>query len=158
MIQASQNVTIRRANLDDATYVAKHLRNADKMELIRCGWANFETAVRESVEVSPFAGCALKDDVPFCVFGVLPDDLLGSRARVWLLGTPLINSVKKTFVKYARRFIDETLNHYPVLYNAMDEQNKPARRLLEVLGATFGQTVKTPSGAPFVLFEIRRKN
>lgn len=151
----ASNVIIRRATLADATYVATHLRNADKLELIRCGWADFETPLRQSVEMSPFAGVALKDDVPICVFGLLPDSLIGDRARVWLLGTPLISRVKKTFIKYAHRFIEEMLGRYPILYNAVDAQNEPAKRLLQALGATFYQTVDM-HGSPFLLFEIRR--
>lgn len=150
-------IHIARADKEFTEYVAKHLRESDKREMANAGRTNFEDAVRESVDVSPFAFCALNDGVPLCVFGVKPDSVLSPRARLWMLGTPNISLTKKSFVRQCRIVVDGLLDIYPVLYNAVDANYPQAIRLLQFLGATFGKTVKSSTGAPFLIFEIRRK-
>lgn len=148
---------IARATQAHAQYVAKHLRESDKRELARAGRTDFESAVLESVDVSPFAFVALFQKKPLCVFGLRPDAVLSPRARLWMLGTPDINLTKKDFVKTCRMVVDGLLDIYPVLYNAVDANYPQAIRLLQFLGATFGKNVKSPTGAPFLIFEIRRE-
>lgn len=150
-------IHIARATQEYTDYVAKHLRKSDQCELARAGRTDFEQAVRESVRISPFAFVGLNAGVPLCVFGLLPDSVLSPRARVWMLGTPNINYTKKSFVKHCRIILEGLLDIYPVLYNAVDANYPQAIRLLQFLGATFGKTVISPTGAPFLLFEIRRK-
>ena len=151
-------IRIARATNEHAQYVATHLRESDKRELARAGRTNFEAAVLESVDVSPFAFVALQGKKPLCVFGLLPDSVLSPRARLWMLGTPNINLTKKDFVKTCRIVVDGLLDIYPQLYNAVDANYPQAIRLLQFLGATFGKTVASPTGAPFLIFEIRREN
>lgn len=151
-------IHIKATKKEHALYVAKHLRESDKREMMRAGQQDSTAAVLESVRVSPFAFTALKDGVPMALFGVKPDSVLSPRARVWLLGTDEINFTKKEFVKNCRIVVDGLLDIYPILYNAVDASYTQAVRLLQFLGAQFGKTVKSPTGAPFLIFEIRRKN
>ena len=151
-------IQIKKATIQYAEFVAKNLRPGDKRELKRAGQNNFTRAGLESVRISPCAFAALNDAEPICVFGLKPDGMLAKRARVWMLGTNAINANKRGFVKACRTVINGFLDIYPVLYNAVDASNPKAVRLLEFLGAEFGEKVTLPTGAPFLLFEIRREN
>ena len=151
-------ILIKKANMQDARLVAKNLRATDKRELKRAGKEDYEQAVLDSVRVSPFAFAALEGKTPLCVFGMLPDGVLSIRARVWMLGTAAINENKKEFVKACRTVIDGMLDIYPILYNIVDANYPQAIRLLEFLGASFGEKITLDTGAPFLFFEIRRDN
>lgn len=150
-------IHIARTLPEHTEYVAAHLRQGDIDEMTRAGLTDPAAVVRESVEVSTFAFTALHDGVPMCLFGLRPDGILSRRARVWLLGTPEINTAKKDFVKTCKMVVDGLLDIYPVLYNAVDAQYPQAHRLLTFLGAEFIKKATSPNGNPFILFEIRRK-
>ena len=150
-------IHIARTMPEHTEYVATHLRRGDIDELKHAGRADYAQAVRESVEVSVFTFTALHDGVPMCLFGLRPDSILSRRARVWMLGTPEINTAKKGFVKTCQLVVDGLLDVYPVLYNAVDAQYPQAHRLLYFLKADFVKKVTLPNGNPFILFEIRRK-
>ena len=149
-------ISITKANMQYARFVAKHLRDTDKRELKRAGKEDYEQAVLDSVSVSPFAFAALEGGTPLCVFGMVPDGVLSIRARVWMLGTSDINENKKEFVKTCRTVINGMLDIYPILYNLVDANYPQAIRLLKFLGASFGGKITLDTGAPFVFFEIRR--
>lgn len=150
-------IHIRRTLPEDVPFIAKRLRQGDRLELARAGLTNPAAALEESVRQSAFAFTALHDGVPMCLFGLRPDGILSRRARVWLLGTPEINTTKKGFVKTCQMVVDGLLDIYPVLYNAVDAQYPQAHRLLTFLGAEFIKKATSPNGNPFILFEIRRK-
>lgn len=150
-------IHIARTTPEHTEYVATHLRQGDKDEIAHAGRTDYAQVVRESVEVSVFAFTALHDSVPMCVFGLRPDGILSRRARLWMLGTPEINTTKKGFVKTCRMVVDGLLEIYPVLYNLVDAQYPQAHRLLYFLKADFVKKVTLPTGCPFILFEIRRK-
>lgn len=149
---------IVRASEFHARWVATHLREGDKQELRRAGREDFEQAVLQSVNVSVFSFAALHKGLPVCVFGLVPDGFMAHSARVWLLGTESLNFMKKSFVKKCRQMISQMLGMYPVLYNAVDANYPQALRLLRFLGAEFVEKVITKTGAPFLIFEIRRKD
>lgn len=150
-------IHIRRTLPEDVPFIAKRLRQGDRLELARAGLTDPAAALEESVRQSAFAFTALHDGVPMCLFGLRPDGILSRRARVWLLGTPEINTTKKGFVKTCQMVVDGLLDIYPVLYNAVDAQYPQAHRLLTFLGAEFIKKATSPNGNPFILFEIRRK-
>lgn len=150
-------IHIRRTLPEDVPFIAKRLRQGDRLELAHAGLTDPAAALEESVRQSAFAFTALHDGVPMCLFGLRPDGILSRRARVWLLGTPEINTTKKGFVKTCQMVVDGLLDIYPVLYNAVDAQYPQARRLLTFLGAEFIKKVTSLTGSPFILFEIRRK-
>lgn len=150
-------IHIRRTLPEDVPFIAKRLRQGDRLELARAGLTDPAAALEESVRQSVFAFTALHDGVPMCLFGLRPDGILSRRARVWLLGTPEINTTKKGFVKTCQMVVDGLLDIYPVLYNAVDAQYPQAHRLLTFLGAEFIKKATSPNGNPFILFEIRRK-
>lgn len=150
-------IHIRRTLPEDVPFIAKRLRQGDRLELARAGLTDPAAALEESVRQSAFAFTALHDGVPVCLFGLRPDGILSRRARVWLLGTPEINTTKKGFVKTCQMVVDGLLDIYPVLYNAVDAQYPQAHRLLTFLGAEFIKKATSPNGNPFILFEIRRK-
>lgn len=150
-------IHIRRTLPEDVPFIAKRLRQGDRLELARAGLTDPAAALEESVRQSAFAFTALHDGVPMCLFGLRPDGILSRRARVWLLGTPEINTTKKGFVKTCQMVVDGLLDIYPVLYNAVDAQYPQAHRLLTFLGAEFIKKAISPNGNPFILFEIRRK-
>lgn len=151
-------IHIRRTLPDDAPFIAKRLRQGDRLELAHAGLTDPTASCAESVRQSAFAFTALHDGVPMCLFGLRPDGVLSSRARLWLLGTDEINKTKKDFLRTCKYVVAGFLDIYPVLYNAVDAEYKQARRLLEFLGAKFIKQTTSPTGAPFMLFEIRRKN
>ncbi len=89
------------------------------------------------------------------MFGVIPDALVGERARVWLLTTHEIERMGIRFLKLSREYIGRLRDGYPVLYNWVDARNEQCLKWLRWCGAevyppeTFGK-----DGLPFHYFTL----
>ena len=86
-------------------------------------------------------------------FGVCPteDPKVGC---AWLLGTDLMPTIKKTFIKHSFEYLDELMGDYDCLTNHVSMNNKLSVRWLTWLGAEFGES----HGVDYRRFIINRKN
>lgn len=146
-------VKIRKSKSRDIRKLSGRLREADAQELLAAGNTSVEGALAYSFSSSTHRRTIELDGVPVGMFGLMPETILGDIANVWLLGTPELAQIKKTFVRQSRRVIAEFLLHYPVLWNVVDVRYVSAIRWLESCGAVFDEGSAIPG---FKRFSIRR--
>lgn len=146
-------VKIRKSKRRDIRKLSGRLREADAQELLAAGNTSIESALAQSFSSSTHRRTIELDGVPVGMFGIVPETLIGDIANVWLLGTPELAQIKKTFVRQSRRVIAEFLLHYPVLWNVVDVRYVSAIRWLESCGAVFDEGSAIPG---FRRFSIRR--
>lgn len=75
------------------------------------------------------------DERPICIFGIVPENLIGSKAVIWMLGTDEMEKIKIRFVKNSRKMIDMLLDRYEYLHNYVDCRNHKTIAWLKFLGA-----------------------
>lgn len=90
-----------------------------------------------------------------CVFGVVPDALMGDTAVIWLLGTDLMRKYAADVVRDTRRFVVWARERYPKLHNYVDARNTPSIRWLAGVGFTLDPPVPYGvAGLPFHRFHM----
>lgn len=147
-------VKIRKAKSRDVRLLSGRLREADALEVIGAGAANVADGLAESFQRSTLRRTIELDGLPVGMFGLVPDRKIGAvSAQVWLLGTPELSRIKKTFVRESRRVLAEFLKCYPVLWNVVDVRYTSAIRWLESCGAKFQDKESVLKG--FRVFTLR---
>ena len=135
MLYSHGDISIRELRAEDAKYLNGFLRSEDADEIGIFGhkdfMAHFDFAISQSIE----SYAMLYKGIPCAMFGICPTSLLGSDANIWLLGTPEMAHVKKTFMKLSRLFIGEWLNKYPRLWNLVPCDYEKSLKWLKWLGA-----------------------
>lgn len=151
-------IKVRKANKEDARYIAQHMRQCDKDEVWASDHKTPDEAMREGLQNSIFA-CTVENGVPIAMFGICPFDITGDKASVWLLATDDLDKIKVRFALNSRKFIDTMLEYYPKLENYVDARNTKSINWLKFCGAKIDDPV--PFGAekkPFHHFEFTRSN
>lgn len=75
------------------------------------------------------------DEVAF-VFGLSPVSMLGDQGVPWLVGTPLIDRHRGSFIRLSRSYIPRMLAAYPTLLNIVDARNVKSIAWLKRMGFT----------------------
>lgn len=128
------SVQIIPATVEHAKALAPLLRMEDRAEVFRLyGW-DAETALVESLRASTSAWTAIAEGEPIAMFGVCPVQLLGAIGLPWLLTGDGIERHKLTFVREARKFIEQTRTIWPVLVGIVDPRYEKALRFCKRLG------------------------
>lgn len=148
-------VTIRLSRPEDIHALHRRLRTQDAQEVLASGNESVEGGLAQSFERSTIRYTVEYDGLPVAMFGVVPDTILGNSANVWLLGSPELETKKKTFVRTSRRVVAELLRSYPVLWNLVDSRYKKTFRWLESCGAVFQVTPVRIGDHDFVPFVIK---
>lgn len=148
------NITFRNATLEDCAYLSERLRPEDSAEA-SAQLGNPYDALKYSFDKSEFKQTMLLDDNPIAMFGFAVPVLLGNVANIWLLGTPELAKVKKSFMIASRIIIKKFLQLYPVLWAQVDARYKKTHRWLKWLGAERMSTYNL-HGHKFHDFVIRR--
>ena len=130
------DVTIRKATLEDARYVAANLRSDDRREIEALGLDPafaVEYSFTGSDEV--YTGCV--DGVPALIFGT-GAPTFSDEASVWALGTSLCDKVPLAMVRLGRKMVGKFLEQYSVLENHCDARYKKTIKWLRLIGFTVG--------------------
>lgn len=151
-------VVVRDAVEEDVAALSGRLRDADEKEVVAAGNKDGEESLRQSFARSEVRYTVDIDGLPVGMFGVLRGSILGGDANVWFLGTPELGRIKKTFVRLSRKFIDEFLVQYCVLWNLVDSRYTSSIRWLKSCGAVFNKEPIIMNGQPFYTFVIRRSS
>jgi hypothetical protein len=153
------NIKFKPASKEDVQDIFLRLRTKDLEEAAASGIITPKESLEMSLKMSLYKISAFYDNQIFAMFGIVPTNLIGIKALIWMVGTDDINKIKFSFVKHTRRYVGLFLELYPVLENWVDERYLKAIKWLQICGAEFDfdNPVITPSGIKFYHFEIRRR-
>ena len=126
---------LRKANITDLNHVCKHMRDMDRVEAVYQTGKEPEDALRLTYlagqQVLAIAG---DNDQPMGLCGVISDGC------IWMVCTDELFSNKKyriQLIRKGRKWVDNLLQSYKVLYNFVYAENHTAIKWLKALGFTF---------------------
>jgi hypothetical protein len=133
---------VEHSTKDDALYVARHLRGADRREVSAITKQPPLQVIRDGIDASsPCYTIRL-------TYSGKPCGIFGSREAaypqsglVWLVGTDDLITHSTTFLRHSRQWLATMHEHYRLLYNVIDARNEVHLRWLEWLGFEFIQDV-----------------
>lgn len=131
------DIEIRPSTGEDSVYLAQHLREADKAEVMAsCGSGPLE-AVESSRLASKSCFTVLFKGNPALIFGVLdmPDD--PKIGCIWMLGTDAVDKFRKRFVRHSSAYLKDVCAGYDLVTNFVDERHVESIRWLKYIGAQF---------------------
>ena len=107
----------RRPLPSDIEDVARNMRAIDALECAEIAGQFPLEALREGVEESPGCLAAIVNGKAVCIFGVAPEQTLGSIGNPWLLGVDGFELHSRQILRHSRRFVRGMLALYPHLRN-----------------------------------------
>lgn len=149
-------IVVCDAGKEDIQYLKNNLRKSDVDEIWASHHVTPEYALTEGLRNSSIC-LTIKNEKPLSMFGICPENLLGTRAVLWLLATENLMDVKLEFIRYSRKFINLMIEQYPLLYNWVDARNVKSVYWLKKIGADLKNS--EPYGVdkmPFHYFEFAR--
>ena len=127
------------------------MRQEDKDEIWHLSRLTPHDALVASYEFCSYNMTVLLDNRVALIFGVG-----GEKGRVgvpWMLASPLLQKVRKPFLREAKSFLDEMAAGYPVLTNMAWSKNTEHIRWLKWMGFTFLPAVPMgPDGELYIEF------
>lgn len=139
--------------------IEAHVRPEDAAELWAAGRQTPEQAITHCMAASVFTLTGLVDELPVCIFGVVPTSSLSGRGAPWMVGTVHLERHQRLFLRACRGVIDEMNAMFPKLENAVDARNIKAIRWLRWLGFEIKTAVPFgPDRMPFHPFVRNRPN
>lgn len=141
------------ATLDHAAELAETMRPADVAEIEALGFTP-ASVLRHSLAASVEPLTGLADGRVVCMFGTGSTGLLSRTGFPWLLGSDLVATHARTFLRLNRAWVARQRAQFNSLTNIVDARNTEAIRWLEWLGFEVRrQPIPTkPRGVPFYQF------
>lgn len=143
-------MTVRDTVKDDCFEIGQRMRKQDVQE----AWdANHFSPVETALgcfQLSSFSFTIERNGFAVAMFGLIPKNLVGESAMIWMLCSDGIKGIEKTLVRNSRRFINDMLDYYPYLYSYVSVENDVSFKFLEFIGAKIVQTL--PYGIEQKLF------
>ena len=126
---------LRKSKLSDLNHVVKHMRNMDKMEAYYQTGKQPEEALRLSYLYGQ-TNMAIADDNdnPIGLCGVIADGC------IWMVATDELFNNRKykiQLIREGRKWVNNLLKSYDLLYNMVYAENHSAIKWLKSLGFTF---------------------
>ena len=126
---------LRKSKLSDLNHVVKHMRNMDKMEAYYQTGKQPEEALRLSYLYGQ-TNMAIADDNdnPIGLCGVIADGC------IWMVATDELFDNRKykiQLIREGRKWVNNLLKNYNLLYNMVYAENHSAIKWLKSLGFTF---------------------
>ena len=128
---------LRKANLEDLRYVAKNMREVDKIEA-------FYQSGQEPLQALQFTYICSKVNMAIADDNDQPMGLCGvvDGGVIWMVATDKLfenNKYKIQLIRKGRKWVDNLLKNYKILYNFVYAENDSAIKWLKSLGFTFIQ-------------------
>lgn len=139
--------------------VASAMREADIMEIWAASKSRPVASLKHCMAISDYMKTIIVDGKPAGMFGTTPMSKLSGRGAVWMLGTPDIDRISKTFLRQSRKYVDEMLAPYRIIENYVDARNTRSILWLKWLG--FVMLDPEPHGhlqIPFHRFYMENNN
>lgn len=138
------------------THIGENMRQADADEIRALGLEPM-VGVWQAFRASSHAWTLRVNGEPVCVFGLVPTNLLGRTALIWLLGTDGVPSNARSFVAACRPSLEKCLELYDHLYNWVDVRHSASLRWLKWMGFEFSDPAPHGMlGMPFRRFDMRK--
>lgn len=147
------DLRIRPAIFSDVEWIAPRMREADRLEVLASTTMRPARSLALAFEFSEQVWTGTADGVPVCMFGVCCLDPLVGAGIPWLLGTDLVETHFRGFLRGSRMVVEAMRTEYTSLENHVDARNVRAIEWLRWLGfAIHEQAPFGPFGAPFHRF------
>lgn len=147
---------VRRATIEDVTYIAQNLRQADRNE------CDATTAMPPELFLPRAVGACRdvwtfhrNDGLPVGVFGVDPTSI-PEVGIVWMVSTDVINDHKREFLTECVPIVDMLNNKYPIITNMVDARNTLHHRWLKWLGFCFLRRIEQWGARSVPFYEFAR--
>lgn len=146
-------IRITPANREDAIWLSSRLRPEDTREIIASTGRQPAEIVPLSFDLSEecFTVRSQHCDEPIAIYGVADDPNDTSMGVVWLLATPRMSSISRSFLRTAPKLLDYLAAHYTRgLHNIVDGRNVLHLRWLQKTGFVLLDEVRRRSGVNFL--------
>lgn len=137
----------RDATLKDSLVVANNLRPEDRDEMEGIGYTvlSLPLGVATCEHSTYFFS---KEGKPAGLAGIARLD--NNVGQIWMLCTPVIHDAPITFVREARKWLENIQGEYKLLWNVADARNQVHHKLLKHLGFKALRTVPVgPKNLPY---------
>lgn len=138
-------IRIAPASREDAIWLSSRLRPEDIREIEAATGRTPEENVPLSFDISEecFTVRSLNSDEPVAIYGVADDPNDASMGVVWLLATPRMSNVSRSFLRAAPKLLDHLAANYTRgLHNLVDTRNMLHIRWLQKTGFRIRGKVK----------------
>jgi hypothetical protein len=123
--------------LEDVEHIAPRLREADRRECLAATGKEPLDVLKMSLLIGDFTyTMTAPDGTKVGLFGVCKSPLEGAGV-IWLCATDDIYQYQMTFLRRSKEFLENLLNDYVVLHNAVDARNTLHIKWLKWMGFTF---------------------
>lgn len=150
-------VRFRAPSNDLIKRIADDIEESDAQEIrSSMDTDDIEDALQLSRDTSFECYVVCSGDTALAIIGIaLADPDQGSVGIPWAIMTQSVRKMGREIQRTARSFVSRWSAMFPLLTNVVDERNTRSIHWLESLGFTMGETVHSPRGDPFILFEMR---
>ena len=124
------------------------MRQEDKDEIWHLARALPLECLQDSLKYCDYNRTVLLDGRVVCIFGV--GGQKGGTGTPWMLASPLLKNIGKSFLRESKAFLDEMSQEYSMLYNVAWSKNEVHIKWLQWLG--FEIRPATPMGPDGELF------
>lgn len=149
------DLEIRTARDGDAALLASNLRAGDIREISATSLASPLAAISRAITASERTWVGEIDGALMFVAGITPRNFMSPKRSPWLLGTDLIETNPRPFLRYTRAEMPALCAAYPIMENWIDARSTVTISWLRWLGFTIHPA--SPYGAlrrPFHRFTL----
>lgn len=137
-------------NLKHIAELSVTMREEDQKEIWHLARLSPEEALRRSYEGSQYIRTVILDDRVVAIFGC---SQVGEVGIPWMLASPLLLKIRKTFLRRCRGYLDEMSEGCSSLANMAWSKNTVHLQWLQWLGFEMGQGVPMgPDGEIYIPF------
>jgi len=147
---------VQRATVEDVIYIAKNLRQADRMECDASAGMPPEQVLPQSVGAGRDVWTFHRGDgLPVGVFGADPTPI-AEVGIVWMVSTDVVTQHKREFLTRCRPLVLALNEQYPIITNMVDARNTLHHRWLKWLGFSFLRRIEHWGARSVPFYEFAR--
>lgn len=135
----SDGIEVRKTDYEDILYLHTRLRKSDVQEIYASHHHDPYSALCLSYYRSLLCFTVVYSGNPVAMFGVVPENYLGHKAVIWLLGTDDLTKHRIRFARHSKKFVGMFLDMYPFIFNFVHDKNKESIDWLKRIGAKIGE-------------------
>lgn len=120
-------------------YVAKHMRQADILEVKSSHGYAPHVALSKAVEKSDRCRVVIYNGTPVAIFGLCKGAVISGVGVPWFLGTDEVLKLGKSLTKYGKIVVNEMLSECSLLVNYVHVKNRLSVGWLRRMGFTMDE-------------------